>query len=336
MPPTAPAPWTSTVRPAGSSEPNACRKRRADAVEDAERGVDARIAGAAVARRCGRRRTRVRVADHVHVGLARVHVRAGDEAAAERVDQLRRSARAGAAARRPPVPTARRARPCRRRTEGPAPRACGSSRPASRIPSSSASAGVAVPLHPRAAHRRAEPRRVDADEHPGAARLRRSGRRRARRPTAAAAPRTRSDSTRRGAPREAARGRRRASRPRRRARAARGRARGSPKPSPGASATRASVSSRSQVQPLGQPQPDEERALAARLEQSEGRDDAVAARLVQRAALGHRLLRAGQRRDPGALQRDEDPGADVLLQPGHAGDQLGVAETKPSRQPAMP
>ena len=78
---------------------------------------------------------------------------------------------------------------------------------------------------------------------------------------------------------------------------------------------------------VGQAQPDEERALAAGLERAERRDDAVAARLVERAPLGDRLLRAASaRRSPARWSGDEDARADVLLQPRHAGDELGVAD----------
>ena len=99
-----------------------------------------------------------------------------------------------------------------------------------------------------------------------------------------------------------------------------------PKPSPGASATRASWSSLSQDHPSRELEPDEERPFATRRERGEGRDDPVATRLVQGSPLGHRLLRAGQCCDRRPLQRDEDPGAHVLLQPRHPRHELLVSE----------
>ncbi len=46
----------------------------------------------------------------------------------------------------------------------------------------------------------------------------------------------------------------------------------------------------------------------------------------ERASLGDRLLRPRQSGDRGPLERDEDPGSHVLLQPGHPRHQLGVPE----------
>ena len=84
--PTEPVPWTSTFRPAGSSLPNACRaspgfrgRRRVPCGRSDHRNRRCRRYGKDVGRP---------PADHVHVLFARVDVRAGDVAAAERLDQV--------------------------------------------------------------------------------------------------------------------------------------------------------------------------------------------------------------------------------------------------------
>ena len=192
-------------------------------MEDAERGVDARVSGAAVAgaaaedvRRPG--------ADHVHVGLARVHVRAGDVRAAERVDEIRVALEQAAAV------VARRN--LRDRDHGLA--------AAARQADHGELAGHAlrepepvlervgrarVALQPRSAHCRPERRRVDADEHPGATRLVVANGHVLAVPPPQEILEHVLDSTRRAAV-EAARCPRRAPRRRRRARCARGRRRG--------------------------------------------------------------------------------------------------------------
>ena len=247
--PTEPVPWTSTVRPAGSSRPECVRERRPDAVEDAERGVHARIAGAAVAdaaaedvRRPARRSRPCPPRACSCPGRSRSCRRATRSG--------RRSARAGAAARRRPEPPARRAPPCRRRTAGRARPACASSRRASRSPSSSACRGssyVFSRVPPMAGPSRVEWMQTNiqapvacvvADDDVLAVP-----------PPQQVLEHARLYSAR--TPAEAARSPRRAPRPASRARGGRSRGPAPPKPSPGATATRCSASSRSNVSPSG-------------------------------------------------------------------------------------
>ena len=100
-----------------------------------------------------------------------------------------------------------------------------------------------------------------------------------------------------------------------------------PKPSPGATASRNSVKQPLGREPVRQLPPEVEGALA--LEVGEHLAHAVAAALVGGDALGDRVLRPGQRRDPGVLDRREDPDAHVVGEQVEAGDDLGVADDEP-------
>src|SRR5437763_479413 len=78
-----------------------------------------------------------------------------------------------------------------------------------------------------------------------------------------------------------------------------------------------------EVDAVRQLDPDVERAFADGVHDLE---DAVAAALVRRRALGNRLLRAGQRRDRRFLHRAEDPDAAVVVQQVDPLDDLRIAE----------
>ena len=81
-------------------------------------------------------------------------------------------------------------------------------------------------------------------------------------------------------------------------------------------------------EPFGQPEPDEERALADRRLRKHG-GNRVAAALVAGDALGDRVLRPFERGDRGALQRLEDADAIVIVQQVDALDDLGVPDDEP-------
>ena len=275
------------------------------------------------------------LADHVHVRLAGVDVGAGDEAAAERREQV-----AVALEQPPPLLAFRHGRHREHRLPASAvePEHCELARHAGgqthRILECLGRGRVGVQA--RAAHRRAEPRGVQANEHPRTGRsvvphdrvlpvppLEQvleherglyppdSARESRSRPASSVSSATASESRAWPRPR-------------------------SPKPSPGASATRASSQ-----QPFRRPA---RRAAAARRRTC--RHSAAPARAARRRrgrgaprtapAARRPSPAARQRGDRRPLERDEDPGADVLLQPGHARDQLGVPEHEaepPARHP---
>ena len=81
---------------------------------------------------------------------------------------------------------------------------------------------------------------------------------------------------------------------------------------------------------VGQLDPDVERSFRRRrFGNASRRPNAVAPRLVERAPLGHRLLRTCQRGDRGLLHRPEDPGAQVVGEQVRPRDDLGVADDEP-------
>ena len=83
-------------------------------------------------------------------------------------------------------------------------------------------------------------------------------------------------------------------------------------------------------------EPDEERALAARVEPAERGDHPVAPPLVERAPLLDRLLRPGQRRDARLLHGHEHAGEDVVLEILDPRDELRVPDREaepPARHP---
>src|SRR5258706_845473 len=81
-------------------------------------------------------------------------------------------------------------------------------------------------------------------------------------------------------------------------------------------------------QSVGQPEPDEERALAPRVVFRERRERSIAARLVERTTLLDAVLRSGEGCDGGLLRRHEDPRELVALQVLDPRDDLGVADRK--------
>ena len=84
---------------------------------------------------------------------------------------------------------------------------------------------------------------------------------------------------------------------------------------------------------VGQAEPDEERALAPRVDSGERGQRAVAPALVDRATFLDRVLRPGQRCDPRLLHRPEDAGEDVILQHLDARDELCVADREAEPPP---
>ena len=138
-------------------------------MEDAECGVDARIAGAAVADAAAEDVGRP-PADHVHVLLARVHVGTGHVAAAERLDQV-----AVALEQSPPLVAERDLGHGEHRLAASAREA--EHGQLARHPGRQPQAvlervrRLVVRLQPRSSHGWAQPGRMDADEHPGSRRL---------------------------------------------------------------------------------------------------------------------------------------------------------------------
>ena len=88
-------------------------------------------------------------------------------------------------------------------------------------------------------------------------------------------------------------------------------------------------------QPFGQLEPDVERPLADRA-QRQRLEHAVTAGLVARAALLDRVLRAGQRGDPGLLHAAEDAGPVVVWSRLIRSTISALPTTNPRRQPAIP
>ena len=195
---------------------------------------------------------------------------------------------------------------------------------ASRSPSSRASRRLVVGLQPRAAHRPGPSRVEWMQTNIHAPSPRRAGRRRARRPTAAAGPRTRLRLY------SAANARRsRASPSSSASSCVASERRAKPRPLLAESLTGRDgdavlVQQPLEREPVREREPDEERALAARAR--DRGEHAVAPPLVERAPLLDRLLRPRQRRDRGPLQRHEDPRAGVLLDEVQPCDDLGVAD----------
>jgi hypothetical protein len=137
-------------------------------VEDAERGVNARVAGAA-AISASAEHIGTALADDVHIGLAGVHVRARHEGAAERRNEV-----AIPLQQAPPLVAVRD----RRDREHSLAAAAWESEHGQLAGHSGGQSqrvlegvrGIRVALQARAAHRRPELGRVQAHEHPGARR----------------------------------------------------------------------------------------------------------------------------------------------------------------------
>ena len=164
--PTPPAPWIRTVRPDGSPEPNTCARLARIPWKTPTAVGGAGIAGPAAPRRAAEHVGRP-LPDHIHVGLAGVHVGARPIGPAEGSDEIA-VAQEQLAARLPARDLGDRDHPLATAERQPGDGQLARHRP--RQPDRVGKPGGRGLVDPQArtAAGGAEPRRVDADEHPAA------------------------------------------------------------------------------------------------------------------------------------------------------------------------